>query len=79
MSLVKVSYKGLKAICPNASDVALASQNVIQGQAYLKQLESLGFYAGNDVYDATVVELEYSVEYRDLCISALSTNKGGRV
>ena len=79
MAIKKVSYKGLRGIIPNVQDVYTARENVSQGEAYIHQLESLGFYVGNSVYDAAIEELKYSRVYRDECIEALAYNCGGRI
>ena len=67
-------------ILVNAQDVYTARENVANGEAYIHQLESLGFYVGNSVYDAAIEELEYSRVFRNECIEALAENGGvGRI
>ena len=81
MALKYVQWRdnGIK-ILVNAQDIYTARQNVSNGEAYINQLESLGFYVGNSAYDEAIEELEYSRVFRDECIAALAENGGvGRI
>ena len=78
MALIKVSYKGMRAVLPSMDDLSQAKQNLAGLDSYMRELVSLGL-GKDEHYSVMMLEHEYAKKYVSEIANAISANGGARI